>query len=364
MDEEIEIDIDGDPDGDANSDIIEDEVSNEGEKVSLYIDGIDWAIDLSTQTVHVLLNVALDIHLLYHFIELDDKLFVEKSYNTYHEILETSIHKEYIENRNRIKNNKKCKPNSSQSVKTVFKNQLMIRYVVFDPVTEKRRNIVIFIYKSSKSTPDSPKVSVNVLGTINEEEIYMIFNLLLEQVIKKNAIVYQIDEAKIQKEMIEKNLNELKIDETFYKEYRVVTSNLEDLFGITVTDLEIMYDNLIVNFNILKNIKLQNLYNIADDRLKFMMNDPSTNSVRFKFTTSTNNIVHIHFKRTGKCNINRTKSIDEAKETIRYLYNIFQKKSYNLEVEDKHLIDLNHSEANESITDILKIVSNYSPFYT
>ena len=127
-----------------------------------------------------------------------------------------------------------------------------------------------------------------------------------------------------------------------------------------VEDIYIIFDNIIINFRTGTTIKLQNLEHISDDKFIFMMNDPKTNTVRFQFISHKDKKIHVHFKRTGRCNINKVKSIEEAEETLKYIYELFQKHKYLLEVTEIQLNEMSTIDCIHAVDTIIDIMDDYS----
>lgn len=325
---------------------------------------VPWFSAVSTQTVHLKLMFAVSLIHLYEVIELCDEMFVFKQFNDKRQVLCDSKFMKLLDEKKaskQKKNNKAAKEKKKKS--DVFKNQLLLRMVLRKDIggevnyddTSQFRSIVVFLYRGTDEEK-AGQLSVNILGSINTDEIYMISGLILNNILKKNLYILRADFTRA---VFDEVKNDYTFEEGALQKIKIVESDHDELMAMHVNDIKIVFDNIIINFRTGCLLELQNLEDISDDKLIFMMNDPKTNTVRFKFISSKGSKIHVHFKRTGKCNINKVKSVEEAEETIIYIYSLFKKHRYLLEVSEIQLNEMTSIQIMKGRDSIIQIMNEY-----
>lgn len=323
---------------------------------------VPWPYSTSTQTVHFKWMLDINFMQLFEVAELSDDTFVGIYLNNKSKIYEKTKYKSILCEKQESKNKKKSK---SRSKSDVFKNQLMLRKIINKNDDEdvdyndvnNFRSIVVFLYRGTDEEK-AGQLSVNILGSISTDEIYDTAELILEQILKKNPYVIRAD---FNRSIFNEKTKEYEFEEGALEYVKIINNEIDDLMKMNVNDINIIFDNIIVNFRTNDTIELQNLQSITDSDKKFifMMNDPKTNTVRFQFISHLNNKIHVHFKRTGRCNINKVKSIEEAEEAIQYIYDIFQKHKYLIEVTDTQLDKMSNIECIKATSNIVNLMSKY-----
>ena len=327
-------------------------------------DIIPWVSAISTQTVHFKWMIAVCFVHLYEVITLSDDGIVVKQFNDKREIYKDTKYVKLLDEKMIAKEKKKKK--SKKKVTDVFKNQMSLRMVIrkdktldSDSIdytdTSQFRSIVIFMYCGTDEEK-AGQLSVNILGSINTDEIYMTADLLLNQIIKKHPYVLRADFSRA---IFDEEKKEYTFEEGALQKVNIVESDHDELMKIKSDDIEIQFDNIIINFRTGCLLELQNLEDIADDKFIFMMNDPKTNTVRFKFISSEGNQIHVHFKRTGRCNINKVKSIEEAEEALSHIYGLFKRHRYLLEITETQFDEMTSIEMIKGRDNIIQVMKAY-----
>lgn len=137
----------------------------------------------------------------------------------------------------------------------------------------------------------------------------------------------------------------------------IVQTPIDKLYNMSLKDIHYKCDNVIINFNMKMNINLNKLNCLINNRFKRKMGNMQTNTILFKYVSDNNNEVHIHFKRTGKCNINTAKSIEEGIETLKYLYSKFNEHRYSLYDTNEHLTKMTPFKLEKILTDYIGVVN-------
>jgi len=296
-------------------------------------------------------------------MNLYDHTFTEVSYNNKKRIAEDSKFVDIINDKNQTKVNAAAKKKEKaitngckvRKSKELFKNQLMLRRVEATNIPDKYRHIVVFMYNGTDEEK-AGRLSINILGTVNTDEIYFMADLIIEHVLKPNLHIICAD---FDRSTYDPTTKQYKFEDGAIQYIQVVDGDENMIQNLCADDIDIIFDNIIVNFKTNSTINLSNLEAISDDKFKFMMNDPKTNTVRFKYLVDDDNDIHVHFKRTGKCNLNRIKSIHDAQQALLYIYDLFQKDRYILQKDHKDLDELNSMELDECINDVVSIMAKY-----